>query len=407
MRYSLLEPLRGMAALWVFCSHVHFSEPFQSTFPELHSLLKAGALGVPMFFVLSGYCITASAKSVLRQNQSTASFLYRRLRRIFPPYWFSIVVVVSIPFIIESLSYLKTGNYTPPSANNMNYGFLNYDIVDWILTGTLFQVFAVVPGATNLQAKFTTINAVYWTLAIEVQFYLAVTLAIYFRRFYSTLLLITLISVPFFILPGMLSTGVFLPFWPMFAIGVLLYRVFEKGLSPSCCFHKSLLPVAWIISVCLPVAFILYTLAGRPISVLAFAGGFGLFLYFAESADRIFVEYALTSKRILIQALAWTSMAVGAMSYSLYLLHGRLQFLTLQAVRQVLPTNTIGCDFSVIVITSALCYVFYILCERRFMSSQLRKLSETPIPSEVDPKKLDSMIGCELRGGSIESGASG
>lgn len=40
-----------------------------------------------MFFVISGYCISATADSSRRKRQGTTAYFYRRFRRIYPPYW--------------------------------------------------------------------------------------------------------------------------------------------------------------------------------------------------------------------------------------------------------------------------------------------------------------------------------
>src|SRR4249919_3000902 len=110
MRYRLLEPLRGLAALWVFAHHFAPSDAWKRAFPRLQVLAEIGDLGVPMFFVISGYCIAAAARTSIQYDQSTRYFLYRRVRRIYPPYWFSILLVVALPFLIEGLSALKTGH---------------------------------------------------------------------------------------------------------------------------------------------------------------------------------------------------------------------------------------------------------------------------------------------------------
>ena len=78
MRHALIEPLRGVAALWVFCFHYGFSETFQRSWPAFHALLKEGHLGVPMSFVLSGFCIAAGARGSLRRKEPLRRFLRRR-----------------------------------------------------------------------------------------------------------------------------------------------------------------------------------------------------------------------------------------------------------------------------------------------------------------------------------------
>jgi peptidoglycan/LPS O-acetylase OafA/YrhL len=387
MRYTLLEPLRGLAALWVFCFHYQFSDSFQRSFPALHTLLRLGDLGVPMFFVVSGFCIAASARSAIRHDEPVTGFLYRRVRRIYPPYWLSILVVAALPFAIEALSGLKTGQYTPPSSDNLNYAYLNYGPSDWLLVGTLAQVFTPVPDAPSLQHKFTTINAVYWTLAIEVQFYLAATLALTLRRwFYPVLLLITFVSVPFLFLPSVARTGIFLPFWPMFAVGVMVYWLFERGLTPSRLLRARAGAVSLLAAGGLAAGFIAYALGGLPVSPLGFAGFFGLFLLVTEGADRVFVEKGLSAKRAVGRATAALLTALGAMSYSLYLLHGRLQFLSMQPVRQVLRTDSILFDIAVIGVTCVFCYVFYLACERPFLPRKQRSPDMPAVVGEAEDR---------------------
>ncbi len=54
MKYTLLDPLRGLAALWVFLFHYHYCDTLRQGFPSLCAFFGTGHLGVPMFFVISG-----------------------------------------------------------------------------------------------------------------------------------------------------------------------------------------------------------------------------------------------------------------------------------------------------------------------------------------------------------------
>src|SRR5258707_14126470 len=108
MKYLTLDILRGVAALWVFTYHFPFYTA-ESVNPTLLKFFHLGHLGVPMFFVISGYCLMASARTVRRRNETVTSFLFRRMLRIYPPFWCSVLVVVAVPFVVELLSSLRTG----------------------------------------------------------------------------------------------------------------------------------------------------------------------------------------------------------------------------------------------------------------------------------------------------------
>ncbi len=370
MKYTLLEPLRGLAALWVFTFHFAFSEAVRERFPAFHALCKLGDLGVAMFFVISGFCIAASARSTLRKHEPVGRFLYRRIRRIYPPYWFSILVVAALPFVIELMSALKTGLYLPPSGDNVSYGFMHYRPIEWLRVTTLAQVFVPMPAAASLQHKFATINSVYWTLAIEVQFYLVVGVAVWLRPFFSRVLAaVTLLSVPLLFLPSAYVTGLFLPYWPMFAVGVILYYLCEHGYVPSRLFGRSAAAFSAILVLVCGMSLFWYALNRPPLSPLSFAVCFGVMLYAAEGLEASFRQ-ALSSRFLIMRWLMQLLMTLGAMSYSLYLLHAKLQFLSMQMIRQVFATNTMAHDLSVIVLTMLTCYLFHVLCERPFMGSR-------------------------------------
>jgi peptidoglycan/LPS O-acetylase OafA/YrhL len=388
MRYSLLDPLRGLAALWVFTHHYEFSPTFVELFPLVHTVFKMGDLGVPMFFVISGYCLTASAKSTMRNRQSPGNFIYRRALRIFPPYWLSIGVVAALPFVMELVSALKTGRFVPPSASQYeSNGFLTFGLLDWLRLVTLTQVFTplsglvgpVLGGDGGLHLKFGAINAVYWSLAIEFQFYLVILLGVCLRaRFYLALLLVTALCVPFALMPATYSLGVFLPFWPMFALGIALYWAFERQWAPDRLLGATAATGVAALVVGLTVAALA---AGVYPGHFCFAALFVTALWFARRAGPRFDRLA-QSRWWAVRLAVSLLLLLGAMSYSLYLLHNRLQFLVIQFGRQVLPVQSLVFDAFVLLATCALCYPFYRYCELPFYSSKKEK-GPPPAPSKA------------------------
>jgi peptidoglycan/LPS O-acetylase OafA/YrhL len=378
VRFRLLDPLRGIAALWVFAYHYDFSSALREGAPWVVKLFSAGYLGVPMFFVISGYCMTAAVRLAIRDDEGVSSFLQRRALRIYPPFWCSILVVALLPFALEAISTLKTGVFIrPTSVGNANYGFLDY----WVRVGTLTQAFVPLAALDPqyLEFKFTSINAVYWTLAIEVQFYLVMAIAVVAQsRAVQWLGVVTLVSAPIAYAGVWRTVGVFLPFWPMFAVGILLYVTLERGVSCARALGPSYRAVAGLGTAALLGLFIALVLVGRATGELLFAAGFGMVLWLIHGFDGDY-GHALTAGDRVTRTSLTTLKYLGLMSYSLYLLHGRLQFLAHQVARQVVPQG-LGLDVAAITLTCGLCFVFYYYCERPFIKSRQR--SEVSRPAD-------------------------
>ena len=217
----LLDMARGIAALLVFLFHVRGG--LEASMPVLADIVRFGSLGVPLFFVISGYVISASAEATLRKGESAGAFLKRRFLRIFPPFWLSILVVLAVPYLIAAISALKSGMYEMPEPR-----FLALGAIDWVQLVSLVKVFMAV--GDDLQGQFNQVNAVYWTLAIEFQFYLCVYLALLFRAHFR--LIIALVSGASLLLlawPLPLNSGLFIHFWPMFAVGIALQYLARNG----------------------------------------------------------------------------------------------------------------------------------------------------------------------------------
>ncbi len=366
-RYHLLDPLRGLSALWVFMFHFPFSASAQDSLPWLINFFKMGSLGVPVFFVISGYCITGAARSLQNKGRSHWDFMKRRLRRIYPPFWLSILIVVSIPFVMTFLSYAKSGNFVLPSTSE--YGFLSYSATDWIGLFTLLRVFE--PGFESLQSKFTSINAVYWTLAIEEQFYIVVALALLTRRLYPSLIIVSVLSAVCAIFPETYAWGIFLPWWPAFSFGVLLYWLRERGHTPRRIFGKWTTLVVGGTAIFWIVAFLNGVI---PEAAVPFAAIVAAQLWVVSDFDNAYERNASRRHFRLFAIL-------GAMSYTLYLLHGKLQHLSLMVSRQFAPDNSIFRDVLAIALTIVACYLLFVLIEAPFLVA--RQVNNSPA---LEPK---------------------
>ncbi len=149
-RNAILDGLRLVAALAVLIFHFGFrgyvAEGFQLLrYPEIADFAKYGFLGVELFFIISGYVILMSV-----QGRSPRSFTIARMVRLYPTFWlcaFATFVVVNL------LGQTHLATSPLQAAANI-------------------PILASVFGAPY-------IDGVYWSLAIEIQFYVVVA-ALYF-----------------------------------------------------------------------------------------------------------------------------------------------------------------------------------------------------------------------------------
>ncbi len=133
-RLPVLDGLRAISILLVLAAHM---------LPEGPKILRlnetTGAMGMSLFFALSGFLIVLG----LRHNGDVAEFMVKRLSRIVPLAYAYIVLVFS---------------------------FLYFDPKDMLWTATFL--------VNYFTEYLNSYNAHFWSLCVEVQFYVAIALMI-------------------------------------------------------------------------------------------------------------------------------------------------------------------------------------------------------------------------------------
>jgi peptidoglycan/LPS O-acetylase OafA/YrhL len=197
-RNHLIDLLRIFAAVGVVL--FHFTHSATNTNNWYYKFCKYGYLGVPVFFMISGYCILIA----LQNAKKPSEFIIRRFFRIFPPYWFSLFLCCATVLIVTLITGANSVVVFPKS-----------------IAGFAATISLLTKPVTNIP----TINWVYWTLSFEVFFYIAVYICSFFKRQYFTiaLLVITLLSI---VLPAYKSGALFfLGYWPIFSLGLSVYQL--------------------------------------------------------------------------------------------------------------------------------------------------------------------------------------
>jgi len=151
-RFGYIDAQRGLAALLVIWLHATDAFMLLPTPPaggllyKISLAIDTGRIGVVLFFIISGFVIPSSLRAIGQQTTPDALrvFLIRRIFRLFPAYWVSVVAAALLGL------YLMT----PFSAQTV------------LLNLTMIQnVF----GAQD-------VIGLYWTLRLELIFYLACAL---------------------------------------------------------------------------------------------------------------------------------------------------------------------------------------------------------------------------------------
>jgi peptidoglycan/LPS O-acetylase OafA/YrhL len=170
-RVPILDGLRGIAILMVLVVHLSYLPNSGPRHPLVVSLLGAGAVGVDLFFVLSGFLITGILLDTRHQPHYFRNFYARRTVRIFPLYYGVLIVTL---LLVPAILHLS--QQTPRA----------WDLWLWTYTYNLPMAWPALGRPTQPNLNFGH----FWTLAVEEQFYLIWPLVVFLlnkRTLYAAL----------------------------------------------------------------------------------------------------------------------------------------------------------------------------------------------------------------------------
>jgi peptidoglycan/LPS O-acetylase OafA/YrhL len=326
-KYRLLDPARGLAALAVVFFHRGVIPLYGH---PLDWVVRYGEVGANIFFVISGYVIYQSMeRHSVEGAKGSWIFIRKRFRRIYPPFWASVVVA----FVVASLVLGQ-----------------QFQLRDYVSTCTL--TFLIV-GAHAPQM-------IYWTLVFEEQFYAVMALLI--------IPVLKRINIPLLLL----STPI--------AIGHIFGRFSRLN-------RYSLLPSHWFeFELGILVFFILHHRVSRWISipifaVLVFAGFFGDYHTIAPGLFAVIIVLchrldALLDGLRVLAPLRW----LGFVSYSLYLIH-LPAFAINDSIFRLGANHEYVKYFSGLLTASIMTGVFFWLFERPFLSPRQKRELNAPVGS--------------------------
>ncbi|MCP5264932.1 MAG: acyltransferase [Burkholderiaceae bacterium] len=204
-----IDLLRCLAALAVVAFHFVSRGPTLGELPldvpeTARALAGVGYLGVHLFFIISGYVILMTA-----MRSDLCGFVASRLSRLVPAFWVGVALTTLVAIVTESERYIP----------GLTQVLLNLTLMP--------DLFGAAP-----------VDGVYWSLSVEIHFYALVAIVLALRLIdraewlVAAWLVISVLELA--VVPSWQMQVWFCTRWaPLFAAGVLFYRLRSHGGSPA------------------------------------------------------------------------------------------------------------------------------------------------------------------------------
>lgn len=210
-RSGMIDAWRAFACLAVVLYHgsqtIIAGEAHRSI-TAFASIGHHGWLGVPVFFVISGYCLAQVIESRARRQISPVTFWFDRLLRIFPVYWAALLLTIALALLATPFNRLPPSTALPTSLHV------------WITNLSL---------TTSWQGLYPQLP-VSWSLDYEIGFYALVGFAL-LRPFGSVGRRMAFFAALTAFSHLSLITAYFplLTLWPQFACGLAIHTALSQG----------------------------------------------------------------------------------------------------------------------------------------------------------------------------------
>ncbi|UBF28989.1 acyltransferase [Kovacikia minuta CCNUW1] len=291
------------------------------------AIAAPGWLGVHLFFVISGYCIAANVYRLTLRQGNSWTFIQSRFWRIFPTYWAAFLVTIAWHLVTSPFNKTNVWANLPSSWQS------------WLGNGLLIQPYLSVPFYV----------VVYWSLVVEIGFYLLVVSLLVIRNHWGqklALLLGVALGITSVLLPpGFAITP--LSYWAEFVCGGLLFSALWANAQNR--FYQRNLSLFLIAILGIESLWIKWAYHSNEVW---FSALFAIALY---------LLFPLDTQITSLKSARWLSF-LGLISYSLYLLHVPFQGKIINLGTRFIPPESLlvvllqGCGWGVAIGVS---YVFY------------------------------------------------
>lgn len=326
-RLELLDYLRFIAAAAVLLFH-YFAKGIEAGrivgIEQTSSVgwAKYGYLGVHLFFLISGFVILRSA-----QGRSARSFAVHRAVRLYPAFWVAVIATAAVTALWGGGAGLSVS----PSQVVVNL--------------------TMAPGVFNV----TLVDGVYWTLLLELYFYLAIFVLLLLgqaRRLGAWIPWWVFVQFAVLMVTPQWTSVIYLGnSFVLFSLGALISEIFGRGVTLT----RSLALVLGIYMAC--------EWGTRSVDSEAVKG--------LDYSSPVLVTVTLACVTVLMMAASKRvgrlrlpkSQQIGALTYPLYLLHAHIGFIALSRGVEFMP---VWLDYVVVIVgVLVLSYLVHVVVEQR------------------------------------------
>ncbi len=386
-RFESLDIWRGLACLGVVIFHAFMPSPEalsqSGLWPGFGRLVHGWTcrmwVGVPIFFVISGYCIAAAVDSHRARKRPLHEFFTRRLRRIYVPYLAALALTAGVVWACDLASAqhrLSALDMPHPTQLSLANWLGNLTLTETLRSGLMREKMP--------QLQLWTA----WSLCHEVQFYaisgLCLLLAArYFFPLCAAITVVTAVLVTCGARLGLEPTSgcVLRGTWLMFAMGLAVYWQLARNTRVA----------RWATLAFFSVALV-WTLSRWRLLVTPESNTTQQICYAAITAILLVVLHPF-DRSLANHSLAKPLAALGKISFSVYLIHFPVvRFFDFQ--RAVWLGQGLAAALLVLVVSTLASVLagcaFYLLIERRALGAAAEKRStDAVIPRPHFPRSLE------------------
>lgn len=336
-RVNEIDLLRFVAALSVVVFHYAFrgyaaDDRSVMPYPLLAPMAQYGYLGVELFFLISGFVILMTAS-----RGSLKTFAISRVVRLYPAFW----ACCTLTFVLIAL---------------MGGERFSASVGQYLVNLTMLSGFVGVPS----------IDGVYWSLFVELQFYALVAALLLIGRIHQAerflvlwlLATVALEAYPIAPLRSVLLTD----HAAYFIAGAMTFLIWERGLS--------MLRLG-VIGSCLLLA-LYQSLDGLGQFEKHFATALNPLVVAAIICTFFAVMLLVATRRMgVFNRRPW--LTAGALTYPLYLIHQNVGFMIFNIAYPAINPHLLF--WGTLLLMLAIAYAVHVLVERRY-APKLKLLGE-------------------------------